>query len=90
MLSEKAETINTIEVLKKLRVEFPEPQITVVWDGAPYHRAKLVKEAALALDIHLQPLPGYSPDFILKDTLRYACRASLAMAERRHNLSYLL
>ena len=26
--------------------------------------AKLVKEAALALDIHLQPLPGYSPDFM--------------------------
>ena len=38
--------------------------MTVVWDGAPYHRAKLVREAASALDIRLQPLPAYSPDFM--------------------------
>ncbi|MEO1671805.1 MAG: IS630 family transposase, partial [Cyanobacteria bacterium J06631_2] len=56
---DKAEKINTIDVLKQLRVEFPEQQITVVWDGAPYHRAKLVQEAASAMDIHLLPLPGY-------------------------------
>jgi transposase len=61
---DKAEKINTIDVLKQLRVEFPEQQITVVWDGAPYHRAKLVQEAASAMDIHLLPLPGYSPDFM--------------------------
>ena len=87
---DKAEKINTIDVLKQLRVEFPEQQITVVWDGAPYHRAKLVQEAASAMDIHLLPLPGYSPDFILKDTLRYACRTPVAMAKRRSYLSYLL
>lgn len=40
------EKTNTIDVLKKLRVEFPEEQITVVWDGASYHRAKVVTEAA--------------------------------------------
>ena len=61
---EKAEKINTIDVLKKLRAEFPDQKITVVWDGAPYHRAELVKEIASVLDIHLQPLPGYSPDFM--------------------------
>ena len=61
---EKAEKINTIDVLKKLRVEFPQEQITVVWDGAPYHRAKVVIEAASAMDICLLPLPGYSPDFM--------------------------
>ncbi len=61
---EKAEKINTIDVLKKLRVEFPQQQITVVWDGAPYHRAKVVTEAASAMDIHLLQLPGYSPDFM--------------------------
>ena len=87
---EKAEKINTIDVLKKLRVEFPDQQITVVWDGAPYHRAKLVQQAASDMEIELQALPGYSPDFILKDTLRYACRASLAMVERGANLPYLL
>mgnify|MGYP003465605921 CR=1 FL=1 len=41
-------------------------------------------------NINLQALPAYSPDFILKDTLRYACRASLAMAKGRRYLSYLL
>lgn len=61
---DKAEKINTIDVLKKLRVEFPEQQMTVIWDGAPYHRAKLVQNAASEMDIHLQPLPGYSPDFM--------------------------
>ena len=61
---EKAEKINTIDVLKKLRAEFPDQKITVVWDGAPYHRAELVKEAASATDIHLEPNHGYSPDFM--------------------------
>ena len=64
MPDEKAEKFNTIDVLKKLRVEFPESAMTVVWDGAPYHRAKIVQEAASALDINLQALPGYSPDFM--------------------------
>ena len=61
---DKAEKFNTIDVLKKLRVEFPETSMTVVWDGAPYHRAKIVQKAASALDINLQPLPAYSPDFM--------------------------
>ena len=61
---EQAEKLNTIDVLKKLRVEFPDSPMTVVWDGAPYHRAKLVKCAASCLDINLEPLPGYSPDFM--------------------------
>ena len=55
---ELAEKMNTIDVLKKLRVEFPEQKITIVWDGAPYHRARLVKQAASTLDINLEPLPG--------------------------------
>jgi hypothetical protein len=82
--------MNTIDVLKKLRVEFPDKKMTVVWDGAPYHRAKLAHEAASTLEINLQALPAYSPDFILKDTLRYACGTSLAMVKRRSYLSYLL
>ncbi len=61
---EKAEKLNTIDVLKKIQVEFPEQKITIVWDGAPYHRAALVKEAASDMGIHLEALPGYSPDFM--------------------------
>jgi len=59
-----ANKFNTVDVLKKLRAEFPDMPIKMVWDGAPYHRAQLVKEAAQTLDIGLEPLPGYSPDFM--------------------------
>jgi hypothetical protein len=34
-------------------------QLIVVWDGASYHRAGIVREAATALQIDLVPLPGY-------------------------------
>ena len=55
---------NTVDVLNKLRAEFPHIPMKLVWDGAPYHRARLVKEAAETLKIGLEPLPGYSPDFM--------------------------
>jgi transposase len=41
----------------------------VVWDGAPCHRARMVREAAAALRIELVPLPGYSPDFMPGEAL---------------------
>ena len=59
-----ANGFNTIDVLKRLRVEFPDMAMTVVWDGAPYHRKHEVKDVAKILDIHLEPLPGYSRDFM--------------------------
>ena len=61
---DKAEKFNTIDVLTKLRAEFPERTMNVVWDGASYHRAGIVKGAAEVLDVQLQPLSGYSPDFM--------------------------
>ena len=61
---EKAEKFHTIDVLKHLRTEFPDHQMTVIWDGASYHRAAIVKQAAEALDISLQRLSAYSPDFM--------------------------
>jgi transposase len=61
---ERANKENTVEVLKRLRVEFPDVPIKLVWDGAPYHRAQLVQDAATVLDITLVPLPAYSPDFM--------------------------
>jgi hypothetical protein len=50
---------NTVDVLQQLRHEFPDRAITLMWDGAPYHRAKVVQQAATALDIHIEPIPGY-------------------------------
>lgn len=61
---ERANKEHTVEVLKRLRVEFPDVPLKLIWDGAPYHRAQLVQEAAQTLDIGLVPLPAYSPDFM--------------------------
>lgn len=61
---ERANKENTVEVLKRLRVEFPDIPLKLILDGAPYHRAQLVQQAAQTLAIELVPLPAYSPDFM--------------------------
>ena len=38
--------------------------MTLIWDGAPYHRSGEVKTAIANLEIALEPLPAYSPDFM--------------------------
>jgi transposase len=38
--------------------------MTVIWDGATYHRSQVVKDEAQTLKVNLQPLPAYSPDFM--------------------------
>jgi transposase len=53
---------HTIAVLQRRRAAMPDRTLIVLWDGAPYHRAKTVREVARTLDITLMPLPGYSPD----------------------------
>ena len=40
----------------------PEDKLIVVWDGASYHRACMVREAAEALNIDLVPSPRDSSD----------------------------
>src|SRR4051812_31780838 len=60
---------HTIEVLQRLRAEVPERPLIVLWDGAPDHRAKIVREAATALNITLMPLPSYSPDLMPVEAL---------------------
>ncbi len=60
---------HTIDVLRRLRADYPDRKLIVVWDGAPYHRANSVRNAAAALDIELVPLPGYSPDFMPVEAL---------------------
>ena len=60
---------HTIDVLRRLRAEWPDRRLILVWDGAPYHRAGIVREAAAALRIELVPLPSYSPDFMPVEAL---------------------
>jgi len=83
---------HTIEVLRRLRAEWPDRKLLVLWDGAPYHRAQAVREAARALDIRLMPLPGYSPDlmpvealwhWLREDVTYHHCHASADDLTRR-------
>ena len=60
---------HTIDVLRRLRAEVPERKLIVLWDGAPYHRAKIVREVACELEIDLVRLPGYSPDLMPVEAL---------------------
>src|SRR4051794_22289047 len=60
---------HTVDVLRRLRAEWPEDKLIVVWDGASYHRACVVQEAAEALHIVVVPLPGYSPNFMPVEAL---------------------
>jgi transposase len=66
---ERANGGNTIDVLRRLRAEIPMGALIVLWDGAPYHRAKMVWFAAASLDIYLLPLPSYSPDLMAVEPL---------------------
>ena len=77
---------HTITVFQRLRAEAAERKLIVLWDGASYHRAGIVRDAAAALDIQVLPLPGYSPDFmpvealwrwLREDVTYHHCHASL-------------
>lgn len=68
---------NTVEVLERLRAEFPDLPIKLVWDGAPYHRAKRVSASAHDLNIGLVPLPAYSPDFMPVEHLGHWLREEI-------------
>jgi len=83
---------HTIEVLRRLRAEWLDRKLLVLWDGAPDHRAKAVREIARTLDITLMPLPGYSPDlmpveelwhWLREDVTSHHCHASAQDLTRR-------
>jgi transposase len=83
---------HTIAVLRRLRAAFPNEALIVLWDGAPYHRAQAVREAATTLGIPLMPLPGDSPDlmpvealwrWLREDVTYHHCHASAADLIRR-------
>jgi len=52
--------VHTIDVLERLRAEFPSRSMIVLWDGASYHRSATVLEAAARLDIQIVRLPDRS------------------------------
>ena len=70
---------HTIDVLGRLRAEFPERPLIVLWDGVSYHRAETVRQAAAELQIECRRLPGYI----------HAGRGAVALAARRRHLPAL-
>jgi hypothetical protein len=65
----RANGCHTIDVLRRLRAEVPAGKLMVLWDGAPYHRANAVRDAASTLSITRVRLPGYSPDLMPVEAL---------------------
>ena len=55
---------HTVQFLEQLAAWLgsSDKQTTIIWDGAPWHRSKIVQHKAIELGYTLQPLPGYSPD----------------------------
>lgn len=55
---------HTVQFLQRLVQWLDQPNrlIVIIWDGASYHRSKLVRAEADRLGIELVPLPAYSPD----------------------------
>lgn len=66
---DRANGENTVDVLNRLRNEFPDRKIKLILDGASYHRSLKVRNAAMKLGIDLAPLPAYSPDFMPVEAL---------------------
>ncbi len=59
-----ANGLNTIDVLNTLKAEFQNDPMTLIWNGASYHRSHIAKDAVAVLDLKVEPLPDYSPDFM--------------------------
>jgi transposase len=60
----QADTDQTCQMLSRLRQDYPDQKLVILWDGASYHRSTVVCEHADKLGITLVPLPGYSPDLM--------------------------
>ncbi|MDZ7965824.1 MAG: transposase [Nostoc sp. DedSLP03] len=61
-----------------------------MWDGAPYHRAQAVKEALEVLQMNLEPLPGYSPDFMPVEHLWQWLREDVTYHTHYHSSTELI
>jgi transposase len=51
--------------------------MTVLWDGASYHRSAIELAAAARLGIEIVRLPAYSPDFMPVEALWHWMRESV-------------
>lgn len=54
----------TCQMLRRLRLTYPDRPLVLFWDNVSYHRALCVRELAAQLGIELRFLPPYSPDLM--------------------------
>jgi DDE superfamily endonuclease/Winged helix-turn helix len=64
-----ADSEQTQSILCRLRQEYPQGRLVLLWDGAAYHKSAQVRDLAAQLGITLVPLPAYSPDFMPVESL---------------------
>ena len=87
---DRANSDTTMAVLGRLRDEFPDRRIVVVWDGASYHRSHSVLAKAKELGIDLIRLPAYSPDFMPVEALWRWFRESITYNHCHHTAGELI
>lgn len=86
---ERANGDHTCDVLRRLRREFPDRRLLVIWDGAAYHRSRAVQAVADSLGIELLRLPAYSPDFMPVEPLWRWLREEVTYNHCHHGLDEL-
>lgn len=81
------ETIRLLELVAARSQGLPKP--TMIWDGAPWHRSKIVMERALELGIELVRLPPYSPDLMPVEELWRWLRSEVTWDKCHESLKQL-
>lgn len=88
----RANKTNTVEVLWHINkalgaVNVP---VTLIWDGAAYHKSPMVTAAASGLGLELELLPGYSPDLMPVELLWQWLRQEVTFDRCHHSLKQLV
>lgn len=81
------ETIRILELVAARSVGMP--KVTIIWDGAPWHRSKIVMERASELGIEVVRLPPYSPDLMPVEELWRWTRSEVTWDKCHESLEQL-
>jgi transposase len=69
-LSESAAQEAALTFVKQIRRRYPDMEIVILLDGAPSHKANILKEyAEQDKKLHLEPLPKYSPKLNIQEDI---------------------
>jgi len=69
-LSDSASQRAALAFVKQIRRRYPDMEIIILLDGAPSHKANILKEYVKQdKNIHLEPLPKYSPKLNIQEDI---------------------